>query len=348
MKTKTLYYLFFAAILFLALKPHGGDKNSSQAPLGRTGAPGEGSCAGCHSGGSYTGTMDFQFGEDLDAGYAPGETYVLTFTGDYGAPRYGFSITVLDAGNNAVGDFSLVDEDNTSFGSTANGRQYVGHRNAGANNEWTFEWTAPAQHAGPVTFYYVINAANGDGGTGGDLIQTGSTSINPANGEDTYVLSFVVEDESGEAVPDAIITLDGNAYDAGVYVFDNLPPADYDYVVSRDGFFDSSGTAQIVDEDVTVTVVLEADETQAYTIGELITVNIFPNPATTGITIISNQEALEQVKMFDMQGRLVYEQQECGHRYTLDVSGLEAAMYLLQLKTAGQLSTHRILVQPGL
>ncbi len=348
MKPKHLYYLFFAAILFLALTPHGGGKYGNQAPLGRTGAPGESSCGGCHSGGSYTGTMIFKFGEDNSAGYIQGETYAITFTGDYDAPRYGFSITALDGDNNPVGSFRLVNEDNTAFGTLANGRQYVGHKNADATNEWTFEWTAPTQDAGSVTFYYVINAANDDGGTGGDFVETGSTSINAADSPDTFILSFIVEDASGEAIPDAVITLDGNEYDAGVYVFDDLPPASYDYMVSRDGFFDSSGTAHVVDEDVTVTVVLEADATQVATTEEINPVSIFPNPASTNITIISKQYCIEQVMVFDVQGRLVSQESGYNKTHTLDVSGLDAAMYLLQVKTSEQISIHRIFVQPGL
>ncbi len=268
MKSKTILLLFLSAILFIALKPHGGNKNSGQSPLGRTGAPGETTCGGCHSGGSYSGSMTFEFGTKNASEYEPGETYLITFTGEYGAPRYGFSITVLDADDNPAGDFTLVNEDNTSFGTLGNGRQYVGHKAADATNEWIFEWTAPSQDVGPVTFYYVINAANGDGGTGGDFIETGSTSIQPA------------------------------------------------------------------------------EETQIAEVDNTGTVSVFPNPATSYVTIRVNCSELEVLKIFDLQGRLVHHILLGNYEYSVDVSALDPAIYLLQVRTAEQTSIHRIYVKP--
>ncbi len=347
MKSKLIYFIFLSAILLVALKPHGFHRNSGQSPLGRTGAPGESSCAGCHSGGTYSGEMIFEFGDENATEYIPGETYTITFTGDYDAPRYGFSITVLDEAESPVGDFNLVNENNTSYGSLANGRQYVGHKGADATNAWTFEWTAPQNPAGSVTFYYIINAANGDGGTGGDYIETGSTSIHAAEDTETYMLTFIVEDGSGDPIPDAIITLDGDEYDAGVYVFEDLPPALYEYTVSKDGYFDENGTAEIIDSDVSITVVLAIDETQITEFGNTNLVTIYPNPASTFVHLNSNQTAMEEVVIFDLQGKLVYQETVRNNTLSLDVSTLEAAIYLIQVRTANQVSTHRLFVQPA-
>lgn len=346
MKSKTILLIFLSAMLFIALKPHGGEKNSGQAPLGRTGAPGETTCGGCHSGGSYSGSMTFEFGTENGSEYEPGETYVITFIGDYGAPRYGFSITVLDADDNPAGDFTLINEDNTSFGTLANGRQYVGHKAADATNEWTFEWTAPSQDVGPVTFYYVINAANGDGGTGGDFVETGSTSIQPAEEPETYMITFIIEDETGEPIPDAVITLAGDEYEAGFYVFEDLPPASYEYTVSRDGYFDKSGTVDLIDDDVSITVVLEIDETPIADVDDTGLVTIFPNPATSHVTIRTNYSEMEALNIFDMQGRLVHQVIVGNHEYSVDVSALDPAIYLLQVRTADQTSVHRIFIKP--
>ena len=347
MKSKFIYFIFLSAILLIALKPHGFHRNSGQAPLERTGAPGESSCAACHTDGNYNGAMVFEFGAENASEYIPGETYTITFTGDYDAPRYGFSITVLDEAENSVGDFNLVNENNTSFGSLANGRQYVGHKGADATNAWTFEWTAPGNPAGAITFYYVINAANADGGTGGDYIETGSTSINAAEEPDTYVLTFIVEDESGDPVTDAIITLDGDEYDAGFYVFEDFPPAAYEYLVSKDGYFDNNGTADVIDSDVSITVVLVIDETQIAEVDNTGTISIFPNPASTYVNLNSNQTAMEEVMIFDLQGKLVYQETVRNNTHSLDVSAFEAAIYLMQVRTADYVSTHRLFVQPA-
>lgn len=194
MKKKfTIYLLFFAAIIFISLKPHTGDKNSGQAPIGRTGAPGEGTCAGCHSGGSYTGQILFEIGDEPITEYTPGETYTISFTSDFNAPRFGFSVTALNANDEPAGDFTVLNDDNTSRAVAVNNRQYIGHKNANDNNVWEFEWTAPATDVGNVTFYYVINAANGDGGTGGDYIELGTTSLAPGEEPETFEVIFNVD-----------------------------------------------------------------------------------------------------------------------------------------------------------
>jgi uncharacterized repeat protein (TIGR02543 family) len=192
-KNFTIYLLFFAAIIFISLKPHTGDKNSGQAPIGRTGAPGEGTCAGCHSGGSYTGQILFALGDETITEYTPGETYTIAFTADYNAPRFGFSLTALNANDEPAGDFTVLNDDNTSKAVAVNNRQYIGHKNANDNNEWEFEWTAPATDVGNITFYYVINAANGDGGTGGDYIELGTTSLAPGDEPETFEVIFNVD-----------------------------------------------------------------------------------------------------------------------------------------------------------
>ena len=192
-KNFTIYLLFFAAIIFISLKPHTGDKNSGQAPIGRTGAPGEGTCAGCHSGGSYTGQILFEIGDEPITEYTPGETYTIAFTSDFNAPRFGFSVTALNANDEPAGDFTVLNDDNTSRAVAVNNRQYIGHKNANDNNVWEFEWTAPATDVGNVTFYYVINAANGDGGTGGDYIELGTTSLTPGDEPETFEVIFNVD-----------------------------------------------------------------------------------------------------------------------------------------------------------
>ncbi len=189
----TIYLLFFASIIFISLKSHTGDKNSGQAPIGRTGAPGESTCAGCHSGGSYSGQIVFELGDGTITEYTPGETYTISFTADYNAPRYGFSITSLNENDQPAGDFTVLNNDNTSKAVGGNNRQYIGHKNANDNNVWEFEWTAPATDVGNITFYYVINAANADGLGGGDYIETGTTTLATGDEPETFEVVFNVD-----------------------------------------------------------------------------------------------------------------------------------------------------------
>lgn len=420
MQKKVLFPILMLAFVFIALKPHGNDKNSSQAPLGRTGAPGETTCGSCHSGGSYSGSTTFTLGSENASEYTPGATYVISFAAEYSAPRYGFSITALDASDNPAGSFTLINTDNTSTGSLGNGRQYVGHRSASANNTWTYQWTAPSQEVGTITFYYAVLAANANGNTSGDIVFTGSANISPAQPAPTfslslvsvpanggvltgqgdyeegetisvtattnpgyqfinwtdagnnevssqqnfnymmpaadvslfanfsftaYTVSFMVEDESGSPIADATITLDGETNDAGVYVFGDIPPGSYNYSVSKEGYFDKNGTVTVADADVSVTVVLSIDDTHIAELHGKPMVSIYPNPSSTLITLQSGGNAMQEVMIFDLKGKRVHHTLVSTHEHQIDISALEPAIYLVQIRLADALHIQRIVVQ---
>jgi len=414
MKKSYIYFLFISGIFLLSLMPNAGHRNSGQAPLGRTGAPGESSCAACHGGGNYTGESFFVLGDNAQAEYVPGETYTISFEADYDAPRYGFSVTALDADEMPAGDFALLDEDNTSFGVGGNDRQYVGHKNADATNSWSFEWTAPDDASGEVTFYYVVNAANADNGTGGDMIETGSSSFaaaeedeetfvltlltDPENagsvsgdgayeegetvnvsveahdgysfdgwfddlGEhvsevpdfeyvmpaedvtlvahfdaDAYTLTFIIQDENATEIPDAIITLNGEAFDSGVYVFEDLTPGDYDYVVTRDGYGSEEGSATIADQDETIVVTLMTDDTNAcdLLIAEM---KLFPNPAHSLLNLEFAGIMEAELSLFNLQGRAVYATRVQSNKHQINVADLPSGIYYLRISAEDAVHT---------
>ena len=99
----------------------------------------------------------------------------------------------------------------------------------------------------------------------GVILQWGETfQLVPRFADDieelVYDVTFVVEDEDGEAITDAVVTLGDMTNDAGDYVFADVLPGDYDYIVTADGYFDAEGTVSVVDDHVTetVTMILEA------------------------------------------------------------------------------------------
>lgn len=159
-----LAFLGFGAILF-----------NSQAPTLRTNAPGENSCAGCHTGAVNTGlgatTLSLPTG-----GYIPGNTYTLTYTildSSFATGIFGFTTTSLNGSNLKAGDFTATNPTFTTVQSASvggNPRSYIGHVTANASNSWQYDWTAPSTNVGTVTFYTVGNAANNNAGNSGDHI----------------------------------------------------------------------------------------------------------------------------------------------------------------------------------
>ena len=153
---------------------------------GHTSAPGEANCTACHSDfpvNSGTGSVTIT---GVPANYKPGQQYQITVrTTEVGAIIYGFQLTAVDSTGARAGTYTLPTQmparlqlDEGFIGN--NFRQYIEHTVDGILpaqfdfNQWTFTWTAPATSVGKIGFYASGNAANSDGGTGGDNIYTTS------------------------------------------------------------------------------------------------------------------------------------------------------------------------------
>ncbi len=149
--------------------------NTVQPPAGFTGAPGEATCAtaGCHAGTAQFNSDFAKLGSlgvnDLTAGLQATKRYDLSVNavGTSGVSAYGFSVTVLDAAGDSIGNLKEITA--TTSIATANAKQYVGHQNANSTGAWTFVWESPST-VEPAFFYLVVNRANGNGESSGDAI----------------------------------------------------------------------------------------------------------------------------------------------------------------------------------
>ncbi len=174
---------------------------SNGAPASRTGAPAigtapaEGLCTGCHGGNAVnSGGSVTILGVPLL--YQRGTTYHLTVhlastqTSGSAARVWGFQLTAVDsATGNGAGTFTIVNATQTglvSGTSSFSTRRYVnqisGGQQVGANSpvEWQVDWTAPASGVTRVRFFAAGLAGDGDGGTGGDWVYTGSAASTDA------------------------------------------------------------------------------------------------------------------------------------------------------------------------
>lgn len=156
---------------------------SAGPPAGRTGAPGELTCAtsGCH--GTVVNVGPGRFTITAPATYEPGETYQIKVehtSNEASRRRWGFQLTALTLGNDKAGNLlrgnsptSILDDDGPGFD-----RQYIEHTQPGTFQgqrnlaSWTFNWVAPSSDVGPVIFYAAGNQANNDGNITGDQIYT--------------------------------------------------------------------------------------------------------------------------------------------------------------------------------
>lgn len=185
-------FLFGVFCLFLLLAgwhARGARASSIGPPASHTGAPGEQTCgtSGCHNGGGSGGTLTLAGLPPI--GYVLNEPYDVTVTlAQAGRARFGFQLTALDSQGNPAGTWDNLEPSRISIvpGFVGNKRRiYPGHSltgtipNGTGQSSWVLRWKAPAQNIGPVTFYAVGNAANGDGATTGDSIYLLNRSVAP-------------------------------------------------------------------------------------------------------------------------------------------------------------------------
>ncbi|MFZ9029422.1 MAG: choice-of-anchor V domain-containing protein [Crocinitomicaceae bacterium] len=163
----------------------------------RTGGPlASGTCAGCHSGGSFATNASI---EVLDGSsnpvstYTPGASYTirLSVTAGSGSPSgYAGQMTALNSSNQMAGDMTATLTGNTQI-SVIGAVEYLEHTSISSTGVFEATWVAPTAGAGDVTLYGIGVAANGNFNTTGDLASSptsltlteeiGATTINYAN-----------------------------------------------------------------------------------------------------------------------------------------------------------------------
>lgn len=143
-----------------------------------TGGPlSSGTCANCHSGGSFNPTISLQVvdnGGSPVTSYMAGATYTLiyTVTSGNGTPNgYGMQSVSLTSGNSGAGSIGSVLTPNTQK-TTMSGIDYLEHQQFNPSGIFSADWTAPASGTGTVSFYAVGLAVNGNSNTVGDAVSS--------------------------------------------------------------------------------------------------------------------------------------------------------------------------------
>lgn len=159
--------------------------NASNPPNGRTGAPFDGHCNGCHGGSNpnnYAGMVELS---GMPSTIEPNTLYPLsitmTTTGSGVPSRGGFQLVVVDGNNLNCGDLQNISGQGT--GTEMPSREYIEHRNpknfsgSGSSISWDFNWKSPLSANGnTVKVYYIGNFCNGSG-SGNDYMQTANATF---------------------------------------------------------------------------------------------------------------------------------------------------------------------------
>jgi hypothetical protein len=167
--------------------------NNGGPPGGYTNAPGENNCRSCHSGTSLQTTGTHYNNVSLTSnftgnGYIPDSVYTIELKYvQSGVSKFGFQITCLNDNNAMAGSFTNTTSKTSGISKTVSGatRNYLRHTSSGTSGSgsitWSFQWTAPSSNIDTVTFYAVVNSANGNGQQSGDMIIAREFKIGPSS-----------------------------------------------------------------------------------------------------------------------------------------------------------------------
>ncbi|MEN2992139.1 MAG: choice-of-anchor V domain-containing protein [Bacteroidia bacterium] len=149
------------------------EANSSQPPVGHSGAPGEPTCARCHGGASPPPTITLLQDGRAVSTYLPGGPEVqLTLRVEHpNLRRYGFQLTVLSEQSGAENAPSQTLRSLPGQGTTEQSsgeRKYIAHFSPSSTGVWTFAWRPPTSNLGTLRWYVAANAVNGQAGSAGD------------------------------------------------------------------------------------------------------------------------------------------------------------------------------------
>ena len=148
-------------------------KYPNDPPNGYTGAPGEGTCSNCHSGGSYSGTTTIT---GIPTSITPSTQYTVTVKNTSTASVAGFSMLVLDGSNNNCGTLQSTSADVAVQGSSRKYAEQTSKKTYSAGAvQWSFKWTSPATLANNnITFYASVPMCNNNSSTSGDKSAEGT------------------------------------------------------------------------------------------------------------------------------------------------------------------------------
>jgi hypothetical protein len=157
--------------------------NSSGAPQGKTGAPGEGTCNDCHSGPAVSNQVLTVTSTVPDQGYVPGSSYTITvqLTGGL-SNTFGFQASPQNTSGVLQGTMTAGTGTQLIGGNKWITHTAAGNQGSGNAKTWTFQWTAPNPGTGNLTFYVAGNFASGSNGNQSDVIRTTTLALSQASG----------------------------------------------------------------------------------------------------------------------------------------------------------------------
>ena len=158
-------------------------------------------------------------------------------------------------------------------------------------------------------------------------------------------ITFIVTQNGTTPIGNASVDLDGeikftNGY--GKVSFYYYAPGAYNYTVSKDGYFDETGTVDVIDQDVTVNINLLVTGILQ---NELNNVSIYPNPTNGVVNVRLPEEYSGNITITDISGRVIDRFIIHNSNEKIDLSGVQKGMYFIKLQQSNKIVTLPLLIR---
>jgi hypothetical protein len=155
-----------------------------------------------------------------------------------------------------------------------------------------------------------------------------------------YKVAFVIEDEDGNFLENATITLGNNANAPNWYSFFQIEPGIYEHSIVLDGYHTVQGEVEVTDHNVTVFITMISGTVSVNSI-PFNSLNLFPNPASSFVSLIM-ETVIEEIMITDAMGRIIKKQHVRANTAKIEVAGLPNGLYMVIVRTRDGVTTRKI------
>jgi hypothetical protein len=222
------------------------------------------------------------------------------------------------------------------------------------NNELTISPLWSVDNGASINNYGVFQAFS-EGtytvtATVGEMTETATITVSAA--QEAYSITFVVKNFDNGTLSSASINLQGfsaTTNSSGEAIFYDFYPADeLAYSVSRTGYYDTTGTTSVVDDNVSVNVLLRAIPAPPTNASKEINysseTNLFPNPVNTGFVTLTNSEG-SKVSIIDLTGKTWGQYTITENIAELNITHLKTGIYLIKIQKDSSVLVKRLIVE---
>lgn len=155
-----------------------------------------------------------------------------------------------------------------------------------------------------------------------------------------YKIFFDVIDEEGNALENAVVTLEGTINPFNKHSFYQIDPGTYAYNVTLEGYEAVDGYVEVIDQDVLVPVTMMSTTTSISSRNSQ-SISIFPNPASSVFSVHADTD-IENVIITDLTGRLVHKQLTETSSVQLSIQELPSGLYLVGIVTKNGMTIKKL------